>query len=698
MIGRSTTVAGPSASIPSGSHAAGDRGAARATGGNRRPDPATPGVASYSFADRQAPAFTAAGTLVPDDPRRRRTDWRELANETVNVEEIFYDIHCHMKNYTGRGHYIVEIFEQAKKLGIKHFTLICIPTTLSPLENDSERAEQYGDPNHPGPTYYLPEGCGDATHLTRKLMAKVQKKVELIVNPAVDEQMAAEVQNAVLEGELPPACLDEMALALTGLHLGNPRCANEMLKTLWRNKQLNDNMREIMIARRKEDADAPDIANHRLRFNLVGEVTVRKELVETLFAGESQANLTTRVAPVRQAMQLAGVIGMPWLLHCDVDKPEDLKQFWERGKRPQNIDDIKALMRSCPNTDIIWAHAGGLGRYVIAGRDHINELTALFEDKTLSHVRIDLSWSVVAEQLTKDEETRNRWAAFLVRWSDRIVFGSDTLTPVSGEKWTSTYDLYNEHLKPAMLALPGGQHAWDNIMKDNYLKLIVGSRERIDAFVDYVLEDILAQPQHFSGEEMTDVKEIQAYRDEVYARHQNDPQIQRACAHFRDRETVLPPIIGKQREHKRTKGTLAALSGGRLFQNYAVGSGRSGDLNAHRERKDALQEIRAQFNRIQNAVGHLRLHRDYTELSTTTNLLHRKLWDIEQMMGTSMPPVMQLQNLSDALDQFTKRVESALEESRGEVAPEPERPKAAGAQPADALDDPDAIRPAAMQM
>ena len=276
--------------------------------------------------------------------------------------------------------------------------------------------------------------------------------------------------------------------------------------------------------------------------SLIGEVTLRKELVETLYAGKTQANLKTNIAPTREAMRLAGVIGLPWVLHCDVDKPESMKTANEKGKPAAHLEDVKSLLRSCPNTEIIWAHAGGLGRFVLAGKEHVDEMRKLMEDPTLSHVKLDISWSQVAKQLTQSEETAGKWAQLLCDFKDRILFGSDTLTPQTNAKWTETYDMYKEKLIDEMNKIDPS--AADLILKENYKKVIIAARPRIDAFVDHVLPEIITGMQNIAGVENVDVEATQIKRDQVFAeKAATHPELNAVIEHYASRDKELPEVV-----------------------------------------------------------------------------------------------------------------------------------------------------------
>lgn len=492
-------------------------------------------AADYSFAKKDVRHFDSSGTPSPAGRKdTARTDWDSIPKRDIR----FNDVHCHMHAYDGTGHDIADIIMAALQEGIGHFSVTPIPTTLVSTKNDKERYELYKLSHHCGEHYYVPQSMANIDELSPAVLEAINKTVELRVDASVDDNLVHQIYAAVAEGKIKPEHLDMMDPALTGIHLGSPRVTKDILQTLWRTKNLSDQLAQII-----EKEHGPEAAQKfRLRLSLIGEVTLRKELVETLFAGKTQADLKSNIAPTREALRLAGVIGMPWVMHCDSDKPESLKSDSEKGKPPKYLEDIKALYRSCPNTDIIWAHGGGLGRFVKAGKEHVNELHKFMEDPTLSHVKLDISWSQVAKQVTQSPESTKDWAEFLCKYKDRILFGSDTLTPQKNEKWTETFDMYEKDgLFEQMNAID--PTAADTILKENYKKVVVAARSRIDAFVDHVLPHVIEGMQNIAGTENVDVEALRARRDDIFAeKAETHPELQAVMGHFKEREVALPEV------------------------------------------------------------------------------------------------------------------------------------------------------------
>ncbi len=93
-----------------------------------------------------------------------------------------------------------------------------------------------------------------------------------------------------------------------------------------------------------------------------------------------------------------------------------------------NIDPLFAIFKQHPDTPIVWAHAGGLGRTVRPGPVHLDVLRKVIDDDDLSHVRIDLSWDVVNRYLA-DTKLRDGLADLVNQHPGRFIYGSDSISP-----------------------------------------------------------------------------------------------------------------------------------------------------------------------------------------------------------------------------------------------------------------------------
>mgnify|MGYP006189062535 CR=1 FL=1 len=219
-------------------------------------------------------------------------------------------------------------------------------------------------------------------------------------------------------------------------------------------------------------------------FTGVGEITVYKEWVQEKVGVELQADMTSRVGALIKLMSSCGVIGMPVVLHCDVDEMPWDRKFYG----PAHFENICNFLRKkdCKGTTIIWAHAGGLGKYSRIRDGHLDRLRQVLKDPEMTHVYFDLSWDTVAKQLTMDNEEKARdpvkiqqLVTLLETYPDRFLFGSDSLAPNDVEAWQSTELAYKDvfdKLKP--------EHA-HAIKLGNYEKLIVGARIKVRLYEEH---------------------------------------------------------------------------------------------------------------------------------------------------------------------------------------------------------------------
>ncbi len=389
----------------------------------------------------------------------KRTDYHKVGNDGkthittgLRGEVAVTDGHFHPTNYAQRGLSPRQALEMMDKLGIRNTVLMPIPTSIISPQKDSERKDA---PNHHcGPTYYIPPEHNDVTAetLTPDLRKLIVGMSELVNDSAVDHMAAFNLKRAGLT----QAEMSRFDPMITGLHLGADMNSDELLKKLYQNKGV---------------------------FTGIGEVTLRKELVEEMFAGATQANLIEHVRPFKDLCNVAGVIGMPIVLHCDIDSLDNQEKRGTEGYTPQHLEGLKNLFASpeLKNTTIVWAHAGGLGRFVTEpGEGHTNELQKMFDANP--NLKVDISWSQVASQLVKPMAI-DRWAAMIEKNPDRFVIGSDALAPADPAKWEQTFSIYKK------LTDKLSEPAREKLLNGNYEAVFVGSRAKVREFENEVLTD-----------------------------------------------------------------------------------------------------------------------------------------------------------------------------------------------------------------
>ena len=409
------------------------------------------------------------------------------------------DVHFHPWNYAQQGTDPQELLPAMKRMHLRYTVLAPIPTSLllrcgncihdhhpgeqeldevphspSHLTEEQQRAiSQLWNSYNPAnglpaitkadvdnqlvPNYYISEiRVRNAFTVSQAdYLRLIQQDAPLYYDTGVDGHTAA-VYKKMPEAER--AKFDPM---ITGLALGDMRASEKLIMKLY---------------------DNPGV------FTGVGEITVYKEWVQQKVQGELQANLTTQQCALLTLIQTCGTIGMPVVLHCDVGS-----MFWESetsGTPTQDhVENMRAFLSrdECRHTTIIWAHAGGLGKYARIRPGHLDNLAKILNDPRCAHVHFDLSWDTVADQLLYDNdqlvlpladrklnESKVEALADLIReFPQRFLFGSDSLSPNTADVWQGTEKTY----APLFDRL---DNSVANAMRiGNYERLIVGARQRV---------------------------------------------------------------------------------------------------------------------------------------------------------------------------------------------------------------------------
>ncbi|WP_344765822.1 hypothetical protein [Actimicrobium antarcticum] len=408
------------------------------------------------------------------------------------------DAHMHPWSYIQKGIGLKELVLRMKMINCMTSVVMPIPTSIIPLQGDKaykhyELMKIPGGLHHCGPRYYLPaEFNHRGVTLTPEILACAVSAATLSLDTEVDDHTADEFK------QLEPDEQNVLDPMITGLHLGSTRADFALFKKLARN---------------------PGV------FTGGGELTFNKELVEHMFERDGQASLhpvpyiarhnggDTNIEPAKQLMAAFGVAGMPVCLHCDIDD-------WipDKDGNPKNLAAFSAFIGDTKvrDTKIIWAHAGGLGRFVKQSKGHLNAL----EDMLALHPNLvlDIAWSEVARQLTGVDlpinEARLRvsqWTEFLEKHSSRIMFGSDSLAPKSNQHWSQTLIAYKDLLRGL------SAEARLNVLEKSYETHIKGARDAVRKFENHVLPFMRDKLCDFSTLRL-DIPAIRIFRDALYSR------------------------------------------------------------------------------------------------------------------------------------------------------------------------------------
>ncbi len=166
-------------------------------------------------------------------------------------------------------------------------------------------------------------------------------------------------------------------------------------------------------------------------FSGIGEFSVHKEFVSPKITGHA-ASLHNKA--LDQIFALAGEIGLITIIHSDINTVRH-----SGGDRTAHFDDLKELLLGHPDTITIWAHFGGLGRFVKPTPNHLDLLREMLEDPRLNHVFIDLSWDEVAQHISHDPVMTHAWADIITEYPDRFLFGTDAVAPKDQQHYLVPY-------------------------------------------------------------------------------------------------------------------------------------------------------------------------------------------------------------------------------------------------------------------
>jgi len=403
------------------------------------------------------------------------------------------DSHFHNLNYTQQGTEPGNLIEAMNLQDMRYAVLAPIPTSLllrcgncshdhehkhsAKKEVNTATINEFWSSYNPAeglpaaaqehiesiiPNYYISElKVRNAFTTTQEEYARLIKKDgPLYYDTNVDAHTAASYK------KLPVDVKDRFDPMITGLALGDMRASEKLIMKL---------------------RDNPGV------FTGIGEITVFKEWVQHKVGSNLQADMSEQQKALIKLMKTCGTIGMPVILHCDVNdyKPDasGSNQAHDDGDaaKPKYLNSILEFLRNpdCKGTTIIWAHACGLGKYSRALPSHLDNIGALLIDPTLDHVKIDLSWDTVAEQLlyTEDQLKSGAKAPDNVKLSaladlinkhpTRFLFGSDSLSPNSVEIWQKTSTIYS----PLFDKLT--KEARQNFRIGNYIKNIRNARFKV---------------------------------------------------------------------------------------------------------------------------------------------------------------------------------------------------------------------------
>lgn len=202
-------------------------------------------------------------------------------------------------------------------------------------------------------------------------------------------------------------------------------------------------------------------------FTGIGEFTIHKEFVSAKIAGEVAS---LQDPALDRILDFAREVGLVVLIHNDIDVP-----FPKAGSAPAYLDQMKAVLKRHPNTNIIWAHTG-VGRVVRPIKNHAANLQAILGDVAFHHVYFDISWDEVAKYIVSSPAATKIMADLMEHHPDRFLFGTDEVAPTSEPNYLR---VFKEYAPLWELLTPSTS---EKVRKTNYEHIFDEARHRVRAW------------------------------------------------------------------------------------------------------------------------------------------------------------------------------------------------------------------------
>ncbi|MEW4486511.1 amidohydrolase family protein [Thalassoglobus sp. JC818] len=202
-------------------------------------------------------------------------------------------------------------------------------------------------------------------------------------------------------------------------------------------------------------------------FSGIGEFSIHKEFVSSKISGEV-ATLENKA--LDRILEFAAEVGLPVVLHCDVDTP-----FPRPDQDPYIVVKLKELADRHPETTIIWAHIG-LGRVVRPVKDQLAMAERGLRERESKNIHFDISWDETAKYLVGKPEAIKATADLINRFPTRFLFGTDCVGPKTQDQYLEVYEMY----QPLLAELtPESRHL---LLKGNYERIFDQARRRVRAW------------------------------------------------------------------------------------------------------------------------------------------------------------------------------------------------------------------------
>ena len=371
------------------------------------------------------------------------------------TQTMMHDIHNHS---IGPGYAATQIVDMTltlaenareqialfDKAGVDKFVWAPIPSVI--IQGNAVAAGCCGNDEHPitpghtslpanapsaeRQTYYMPEAYRNGAPMTGEAFDQITEIGRQHYNTSVDWQVGKAYQEIRLSDLGKPAheqIAPRIFPAITGINLGDANAVTSMLRL------------------KKEYPDT---------FHIIGEITMHKEFVDKQNL-DYQPDFSEN-APINDILKFAARSGMPVVLHCDSSDAEAAIRSGAAGQG-EYFRGIEDLVARHPDTTIVHAHMGGIGKFARPGENHVAKLRELLT--RYPNYNIDMSWDVVAENYSPhsaetdptlkaaDEAARSariqQMAALIQEFPKRFIMGSDALISRNENSISATHELYS---------------------------------------------------------------------------------------------------------------------------------------------------------------------------------------------------------------------------------------------------------------
>jgi len=170
------------------------------------------------------------------------------------------------------------------------------------------------------------------------------------------------------------------------------------------------------------DKEYPDM------FRWMGEVNLVKQ---ALFNNGHQAVPAETIASWQPFMEQLQKRNIPIAIHSDLGNDKEPRKY---------IPLMDEVLRRYPRNRIVWMHLG-LSKELtsVDPRDHIQLLESYL--RRYPNLSYDISWRVLYDQVFKDPAKRDLYVAFMNRWPNRFIPGTDFVAAAG-----KTEQVYREEL------------------------------------------------------------------------------------------------------------------------------------------------------------------------------------------------------------------------------------------------------------